>query len=84
MRQFTAAAVTNWMADRQFQIIKHPPYLLELAPANFFLFPSVKRELAFKTLTQETHKKEWEGAVRTLSAVDFAMAFRRQNDCYEK
>jgi hypothetical protein len=28
---------------------------------DFFLFPSVKRELAGKTLTQETVKKEWEG-----------------------
>jgi hypothetical protein len=36
----------------------------------------VKRELAGKTLAQETHKKEWEGAVRTLSAADFATAFR--------
>jgi hypothetical protein len=35
----------------------------------------VKRELASKTLTQETLKKEWEGAVRTLSGANFATAF---------
>jgi hypothetical protein len=54
----TAAVVTNWMAARQFQIIEHPPYLPDLALADFFLFPSVKRELASKTLTEETLKKE--------------------------
>jgi hypothetical protein len=34
----------------------HPPH--DFVPADFFLFPSVKRELTGKTLTQETLKKE--------------------------
>jgi hypothetical protein len=71
----TAAVVTYWMTARWFQIMEHPPYLPDLALAEFFLFPSVKRELAGKTLTKETLKKEWEGAVRTLSAADFSTAF---------
>jgi hypothetical protein len=54
----TTAVVTNWMAARQFQIIEHPPYSPDFASADFFLFPSVKRELPGKTLTQETLKKE--------------------------
>jgi hypothetical protein len=29
--------------------------------ADFFLFPSVKRELGGKTLTKEILKKEWKG-----------------------
>ena len=33
--------------------------------------------LAGKTLTAQTFKKEWEGAVRTLSAADFADAFQQ-------
>jgi histone-lysine N-methyltransferase SETMAR len=80
----TAVVVTNWMAARQFQIIKHQLYSPDLAPADFFLFPSVKRELAGKTLTQETLKKAWEGAVRTLWAADFATAFRRWYESCEK
>jgi histone-lysine N-methyltransferase SETMAR len=68
----TTGKVTNWMAARRFHIIKHLPYSPDLAPADFFQFPSVKREL-----TQETLKKEWEGVVRTLLAADFATAFRR-------
>jgi histone-lysine N-methyltransferase SETMAR len=73
----TATVVTNWMEASWFQIIEHLPYLPDMAPADFFLFPSVKRELAGKTLTQEILKKEWEGAMRTLSAADFAKAFWR-------
>ncbi len=67
------------MAARRFQIIEHRPYLPALVPADFFLFPSVKRELVSKTLTQETFKKEQEGAVITLSAADFAMTFKREH-----
>ena len=48
-----------------------------MAPADFFLFPKVKSVLAGKTLTAQTFKKEWEGAVRTLSAADFADAFQQ-------
>jgi hypothetical protein len=48
----TAAMVKDWMAARQFKVIKHLPYSPDLAPAKFFLFPKVKRELAGLTLTQ--------------------------------
>jgi histone-lysine N-methyltransferase SETMAR len=66
----TAATVTDWL-------VEHPPYSPYLAPADFFLFPKVKKELAGLTLTRESFKKDWEGAVRTLLAADFAEAFRQ-------
>jgi hypothetical protein len=56
---------------------EHAPYLQGLAPADYFLFPRVKRELASLTLTQDTFKKEWEGAFWSITAVDFAKAFCR-------
>jgi histone-lysine N-methyltransferase SETMAR len=80
----TAAIVKDWMAARQFKVIEHPPYSPDLAPADFFLFPKVKRELAGLTLTKETFKKEWEGAAKTLKAADFATAFRRWMERCEK
>jgi hypothetical protein len=64
----TDATVKDWMAARQFKVIEHPPYSPDLAPADFFLFPKVKRELAGLTLTKQTFKKEWEGAAKTLKA----------------
>jgi histone-lysine N-methyltransferase SETMAR len=68
----TAATVTVWLAARRVKMIEHLPYSPDLAPADFFLFPKVKKELAGLTLTRESFKKDWEGAVRTLSAADFA------------
>jgi hypothetical protein len=37
----------------------------------------VKKELAGLTLTRESFKKDWEGAVSTVSAADFAEAFQQ-------
>jgi histone-lysine N-methyltransferase SETMAR len=72
----TAAKVTDWMAARGIKLIEHPPYSPDLAPADYFLFPRVKRELVGLTLTQNSFKKAWEGAVRSLTVADFAEAFR--------
>jgi hypothetical protein len=47
----------------------HPSQLLPLSLGD--------RELASLTLTQETFKKEQEGAIRTLKDADFAIAFRQ-------
>jgi hypothetical protein len=55
---YTAAIVTDWMVAKQFKVIEHLPYLPDLALADIFLFPKVKRELASLTLTKETFKKE--------------------------
>ncbi len=73
----TVTAITDWLAARRVKMIEHPPYLPDLAPTNFFLFLKVKKELAGLTLTRESFKKDWEGAVRTLSAADFAEVFRQ-------
>jgi hypothetical protein len=80
----TANMVTDWMAARQIWVFQHQPYLPDLASANFFLFPRVKRELACLALSQETFKKEGEGAVRTLLVADFATPFRRWYECCKK
>ncbi len=79
----TAAIVTDWLAARHVQMLQHPPYSPDLAPANFFLFPEVNKELAGLTLMRETFK-EWEGVVKTLMAADFAEAFQQWYRCCEK
>jgi hypothetical protein len=73
----TTATVTDWLAARRVKMIEHPPNSQDLAPADFFLFPKVKKELAGLTLMRESFKKDWEGALRTLLAADFAEAFRQ-------
>ncbi len=73
----TTVIVTDWLVARRIQLLMHLPNTPDLTPANFFLFPKVKKELAGLTLTRETFKKEWKGAVRTLTAVDFAQVFQQ-------
>jgi hypothetical protein len=38
-------------------MIRYPSYLLDLAPADFFLFPRMKSKLAGLSLTQESFQK---------------------------
>jgi histone-lysine N-methyltransferase SETMAR len=80
----TAAVVQDWMAARDFRLIDHPPYSPDLAPADFFLFPTIKRQLAGKTLTQGTFKTMWEGAARSIAKEAYATAFRRWYERCEK
>jgi hypothetical protein len=45
----TVTVVKDWMVAKDFRLIEHPPYLPDLALADFFLFPSIKRQLEGKT-----------------------------------
>jgi hypothetical protein len=54
-----------------------PPYLPNLAPADFFLFRKVKEQLAGLHLTQESLKSMCEGVTHTIAEEEFATAFRR-------
>jgi histone-lysine N-methyltransferase SETMAR len=72
----TAAVVKNWLAANAVQMLQHPPYSPDLAPADFFLFKRVKEELAGLSLSQHTIKNIWEGVVRSISAEECAAAFR--------
>jgi hypothetical protein len=55
-----AAVVQHWFAAHSIQWLKHPPYLLDLALADFFLFKRVKKKLAGKSLDEGTLKTTWE------------------------
>jgi hypothetical protein len=67
------------MSAKSFRVIEHlpPPYLQDVASADFYLFPILKKQLAGKTLTQVSFKSMWEGAARIIAQEDFAAAFRR-------
>jgi hypothetical protein len=71
------------MAAMDIKLIEFPPYSPDLALAHFFLFPKVKKVLASLTLTQDTFKKEREGAARSITAADFAETFQRWSQCQE-
>jgi hypothetical protein len=69
------------LAAKDFRLIKHPPYSPDLARADFFLFPTIKRQLAGKPLTQDTFKSMYEGVAWTFAKENFATAFRRLYEC---
>jgi hypothetical protein len=48
------------------------------------MFRKVKEALAGITLDQESLKNAWEGVIRTITADDFATAFRRWFERAEK
>jgi hypothetical protein len=73
-----ATVVKEWMAAKTFRVIEHPPpHTLDLATADFFLFSTIKKQLACKTMTQERFKVKRQGAVRSIAKGDFATAFPR-------
>ena len=80
----TAKSVRDFLTKNNIQLLDHPPYSPDLAPADFFLFPKLKKELAGITMTQEEFKNKWEGVLRTLSKDDFARAFTRWLERCEK
>jgi hypothetical protein len=67
------------MAANSIQLLQHPPYSSDLAPADF-LFRRVKEELAGIWLTAETIKKTWESVVQNIAVEEFAIAFRQWLD----
>ncbi len=79
-----AAVVQEWFAAHNIQRLEHPPYSLDLALADFFLFRRVKEELAGWSLDEGTLKKTWEGVTRNIATEEFATAFQRWYECSEK
>ena len=43
-----SAATSEYMARRKIQLLPHAPYLPDLAPCDFHLFPKLKTHLAVK------------------------------------
>jgi histone-lysine N-methyltransferase SETMAR len=67
--------IHEFLAKKRIKLLSYPPYSPDFIPANYFLFPKLKKELAGFTMTQEEFKKEWEGVLRRVSREEFAKAF---------
>jgi hypothetical protein len=46
-----SATMSDWIPTRQIKLIEHPPYSQDLAPADFLLFPIVKRKPAMRSVS---------------------------------
>ena len=61
----TAKAVKTFLDKKGIKMLDHHPYSPDLAPADFFLFPTLKRELAGDFLGSNTFKKKCTPSPRT-------------------
>ena len=46
----TAVSVTRYLACLEWTVIPHPPYSPDLAPYDFFLFPTMKKKIERKQI----------------------------------
>ena len=76
--------VADFLAGKSVQMLEHPPYSLDLAPADFWFFPRVKIALAGKTLSAETFKKESAGVTKMIPAEEYAAFFQTWEDRHNK
>ena len=82
-----AALLTRWFwTDNNVTVVPHPPYSLNLAPTDFFLFPKLKMKLKGRRFqTMEEIKAESQAVLNTLRENDFQECFnnwqRRWDRC---
>ncbi len=55
--------IHEFLATKSIKLLSNPPFSPDLIPADYYLFPKLKNELAGSTMTQEEFKKEWEGVL---------------------
>ena len=80
----TASSVQEFLAKKNVELLQHPAYSPDLAPADYFLFPKMKSKLAGKFLDSRSFKKEWDGVASTLTRDDFLTAFKKWVDRHIK
>ncbi len=51
---YIATTLKKWFADHSFQLLPHPPYFLDLSMADFFLFRTVKKNMAGLSLDEDS------------------------------
>jgi transposase len=74
--------IRSYLAKHQISVVPHPPYSLDLAPADFFLFPKLKTTLKGRHF--ETIEEIQENTTRGLCAITesaFQEAFQQWKKC---
>ena len=80
----TAGITKEFMAKRGFNVLEHPPYSPDLAPADYFLFPKVKDLLAGVEGNGASPKCRWERAVRMIPKDSFLDACKKWPERWDR
>ena len=88
-RPHVSLLTREFLARRGIQVVSHPPYSPDLAPADFWLFPHVKSNIAgCRFDTFQDVKSAWEGVTTPMAPSEFAGAFdkwlQRWERCIER
>jgi len=82
---YVSLLIRSYLVKHQTSIVPHPPYSLDLASADFFLFPKLKTTL--KGCHFQTIEEIQENAVRELRTITecvFQEAFQQWKKCWER
>jgi hypothetical protein len=76
--------ITEFLTKYNMTVVPHPPYSLDLAPCDFFLFPRLKTIVEgchFDTI--EVIEAESQAVLNTLAEQIFQDAFKEWQKCWE-
>ena len=72
-----AALLPQWfLTDNYMTVVPHPPYLPDLAPSDFFLFPKLKKKLKGRRFQTEEIQAESQAVLNTLRKNNFQECFK--------
>jgi hypothetical protein len=81
----TALSVTHYLAPLGWTVIPHPPYSLDLASCDFFLFPTMKKTLKGKRFaTVEEVKTASQEALNSIMFRQFQRCFTKWEKILDK
>jgi transposase len=69
--------IRSYLAKHQTSVVPHPPYSLDLAPADVFRFPKLKTTLKERFQTTEDIQKNAIRELRTITESAFQEAFQQ-------
>jgi hypothetical protein len=77
--------VQEFLAINKMAVVPHPPYLPDLAPCDFFLFPKMKIKFKGRRFyTAEEIQAETQMVLNTLTKKDFQDAFQTWQKCWDQ
>ena len=80
----SAISVRQFLAQKMIAVLDHPPYFLDLAPADFFLFPRLKAAIKCAVFVDvNIHERSVTAVLRSIPQEAFADCFRKQYERFQ-
>ena len=80
----TVRLTLDFLEKRIIVTVPHAPYLPDLAPADFWLFPTVKAAISGVHIKDDSVPTEWERVCRMLPSSAFRVSFQKWEERHRK